>query len=161
MTSLGLALVLQASMIGAQGDTYSQAHNVTTKTGRPMVVLVGAEWCPACKEMKDKVIPTVKKRGALDKVSFAVVDIDKEKELGKTLIRGGLIPQLLMYRRTPLGWRLRRIIGGQSVKSVETFVADGVKLDEATKSVQKQETETQAEPSLVLKKQPAASTATQ
>ena len=148
-------------MIGAQGDTYTQAHRVTTKTGRPLVVLVGAEWCPACKTMKDTVIPAVKKRGGLSKVSFAVVDIDEEQELGKTLIDGGLIPQLLMYRRTPLGWRLRRIVGGQSVKSVETFVETGIKLDEATKSVQEQRTESQEEPSLALQKRPASSTATQ
>ncbi len=148
-------------MIGAHGDTYTKAHDQTVKTGRPMVVLVGAEWCPACKTMKDTVIPTVKKRGALNKVSFAVVDIDREKELGKSLLRGGLIPQLLMYRKTPVGWRLRRIVGGQSVKSVETFVADGIKLDEATKSAQEEKTEPRTDRSLVLKKQPVSSTATQ
>ena len=161
MTSLGLALVLQASMIGAHGDTYTQAHRLTVKTGRPMVVLVGAEWCPACKVMKDTVIPAVKKRGGLNKVSFAVVDIDEEQELGKTLISRGPIPQLLMYRKTPIGWRLRRIVGGQSVKSVETFVETGIELDEATKSAQEQKTESQEEPSLVLRKQPVSLTATQ
>ena len=158
MTSLGLALVLQASVIGAPGNTYAQAHQVTVDTGRPMVVLVGAEWCPACKTMKDTVIPAVEKRGGLKSVSFAVVDIDEEKELGKTLIRRGPIPQLLMYRKTPLGWRLRRIVGGQSVKTVETFVAKGVELDEATKSAQEQPTESQEKPSLVLQKQPESVT---
>jgi thiol-disulfide isomerase/thioredoxin len=148
-------------MIGAHGETYTQAHRLTTRTGRPMVVLVGAEWCPACKVMKDTVIPAVKKRGGLNKVSFAVVDIDEEKELGKTLINRGPIPQLLMYRRTPLGWRLRRIVGGQSVKSVETFVETGIKLDEAAKSGQEQKTESQEEPSLVPQKRPASLTTTQ
>ena len=147
-------------MIGAQGDTYARAHRQTTRTGRPMVVLVGAKWCRACNVMKDSVLPVVKNRGGLNKVSFAVVDIDEEKELGKTLISRGPIPQLLMYRSTPVGWRLRRIIGGQSVKSVETFVETGVKLDEATKSVSEQKSETQKDPSLV-RKQAATSTATQ
>ena len=161
MTFLGLALAIQASLIGMHADTYTQARHLAVKTGRPMVVLVGAEWCPACKVMKDTVIPAVKKRGGLNKVSFAVVDIDEEKELGKTLISRGPIPQLLMYRRTPVGWRLRRIVGGQSVKTVETFVAEGIKLDETTKAIQEQKTESQEEPSLVLRKRPASLTATQ
>ena len=148
-------------MIGAQGETYSQAHRQTVKTGRPMVILVGAEWCPACKVMKDTVIPAVKKRGVLKRVSFAVVDIDEEQKLGKTLISGGPIPQLLMYRKTRLGWRLRRILGGQSVKSVETFVADGIELDEASKSAEENNPDPQEEPALVLKKRPASSTTTQ
>ena len=161
MTFLGLALAIQASLIGMHADTYTQARHLAVKTGRPMVVLVGAEWCPACKVMKDTVIPAVKKRGGLNKVSFAIVDIDKEQELGKTMISRGPIPQLLMYRKTPVGWRLRRIVGGQSVKSVETFVETGIELDEATKSAQEQETESQKEPSLVLQKRPASLAATQ
>jgi thioredoxin-like negative regulator of GroEL len=79
-------------MIGAHGDTYSQAYHQAVKTGRPLVVLVGAEWCPACKVMKDTVIPAVKKRGGLSKVSFAIVDIDEEQKLGREMTDGGPIP---------------------------------------------------------------------
>jgi len=83
--------------------------------------------------MKDAVVPQLKKRGSLTEVSFAEVDIDREQKLGRQLTKGGPIPQLLMYRKTRLGWRLRRIIGGRSVEKVETFIAEGVALDKATK----------------------------
>ena len=39
-----------------------------------------------------------------------------------------------MYRKTNLGWRLRRIIGGQSVEKVDRFIAEGVALDKAAKT---------------------------
>ena len=135
MTTVCLAAVLQISLAAADtGDTYAEARRITTETGRPLVVMVSADWCPACREMKETVIPRVKQGGVLKKVSFAVVDLDRERQLGQQLIRGGLIPQLLMYRRTPAGWKLRRLIGGQSTKKVENFIEEGIALDKATKA---------------------------
>ncbi len=136
MTSLTLSLVMQVAMAGAAPSdeaSYAKAHETTTKTGQPMVILVGAKWCPACVQMKESVVPELKKSGTLKQVSFAEVDLDRERELGRQLTKGGPIPQLLMYRKTKLGWRLRRIIGGQSVERVDRFIADGVALDKATK----------------------------
>jgi len=109
----------------------------TTETGRPMVVMVSAEWCPACQTMKDKVIPEVKRRGLLGKVAFAIVNLDRERKLGRELTRGGPIPQLLMFRKTDEGWKLRRLVGGKSVNTVEHFIEEGIKLDEATKQAEK------------------------
>ncbi len=136
MTSLTLSIAMQVALLGANPSvdtSYAKAHEATTKTGQPMVILVGAKWCPACVQMKDAVVPQLKKRGSLTEVSFAEVDIDREQKLGKQLTKGGPIPQLLMYRKTKLGWRLRRIIGGRSVEKVESFIADGVALDKAAK----------------------------
>jgi len=64
------------------------------------------------------------------------------------LIKGGPIPQLLMFRQTKLGWRLRRIIGGQSVDKVDRFIAEGVALDKAAK-VQEASSSTRPEQSQV------------
>ncbi len=136
MTSLTLAVAMQVALLGANPNddtSYAKAHEITTKTGQPMVILVGAKWCPACVQMKNSVVPQLKERGSFTEVSFAEVDIDQERELGRTLTKGGKIPQLLMYRKTKLGWRLRRIIGGQSVDKVDHFIAEGVALDKATK----------------------------
>lgn len=135
VTSLTLAVAMQVALLGANpnDDTYAKAHEITMKTGQPMVILVGAKWCPACVQMKTSVVPQLKERGSLTDVSFAEVDFDRERELARTLIKGGKIPQLLMYRKTKLGWRLRRIIGGQSVDKVDHFIAEGVALDKATK----------------------------
>lgn len=136
MTSLTLSVAMQLALLGttpSDDTSYAKAHETTAKTGQPMVILVGAKWCPACVQMKDSVVPQLKKRGSLTEVSFAEVDLDQERELGHRLTKGGPIPQLLMYRKTNLGWRLRRIIGGQSVEKVDRFIAEGIALDKAAK----------------------------
>jgi len=135
VTQLGLAIVMQAALLGASQDqdtSYAAAHKVTTQTGRPMLILVGAKWCPACVQMKRNIVPQLRKRGSLTKVAFAEVDLDQERDLGRQLTKGGPIPQLLMYRSTKAGWRLRRVIGGQSVQKVETFISEGLALDKTT-----------------------------
>ncbi len=136
MTSLTLSVAMQLALLGATASneaTYAKAHEATSRTGQPMVILVGAKWCPACVQMKSSVVPQLKARGSFTEVVFAEVDIDRERELGQQLTKGGPIPQLLMYRKTSLGWRLRRIIGGQSVEKVDRFIAEGVALDKAAK----------------------------
>lgn len=134
LTTLGIAILMQAALIGAENQdmSYGKAHRETTETGRPMVVLVGARWCPACVQMKQSVVPQLQKTDVFRQVSFAEVDIDEERELGRQLTKGGPIPQLLMYRRTPLGWRLWRIIGGQDVHRVERFISEGLSAEVAS-----------------------------
>ena len=120
-------------MIAADPESYAEAHRVTTETGRPMVVMVGADWCPACREMKETVLPQVRQTGVLRRVVFAIVNLDRERELGRRLTRGGPIPQLLMFRRTTNGWRLRKLVGCKNPKAVETFIDEGIQLDQAAK----------------------------
>ncbi len=123
---LGVTLVLQAALLATSGETYTEAHKQTTEKGCPLVVVVGATWCPACQQLKEKVLPEVKRHGVLRDVAFAQVDLDEENELGKELTEGGPIPQIVVYRKTPVGWLLRRLIGGQDVRTVETFISDGI-----------------------------------
>ena len=47
------------------------------------MVVVGAEWCPACNVLKDTTIKPMVETGELDRVSVAVVDRDAEPELAK------------------------------------------------------------------------------
>lgn len=134
MTSLALATVLQASVLAAATtDGYSDARHETVETGRPMVILVGADWCPACVDMKKKIMPKVKKRGLLRKVAYAFVNLDRQPKLGRQLITGGHIPQMIMYRKTDNGWRRRKLVGGHDVKTVETFIKQGIELNETAK----------------------------
>ena len=137
MTSLTLSAAIQIALLGtaAGADTsYATAHQRTAKTGQPLVVLVGAKWCPACVQMKRNVVPHLQSQGSLNQVSYAEVDLDRQRELGRLLTEGGPIPQLLMYRKTKIGWKLRRIIGSQSVDKVDRFIAEGVALDKASKA---------------------------
>lgn len=140
MMSLALAaVVLQVVAMAPAAETYAEAHKVTTETGRPLLVLVGADWCPACQELKNQVIPQLRKGGVLRKVAFAIVNLDKEEELGSKLTGDGPIPQLLLFRRTSDGWRVRQLIGGHDVEAVKSFVAEGVKAEEGAPSSRKTE----------------------
>ena len=134
LAMLGLAMALVGSTSAQGAETYAEAYRLASKTGQPMVVLVGAEWCAPCQKMKREVIPQVRRRGLLGRVAFAMVNVDRERDLSKRLVRGGRIPQLLMFRPTPKGWRLSKLTGEQSVPSVEAFIDHGLKRDAATKA---------------------------
>ncbi len=139
MTHLGFAVLVQASVLCQAStslqasESYAEAHRVTAETGRPMLVFVTAQWCPACQSMKREVLPQIRRRGLLRRVAFAVVNLDRERKLGQKLIRGGPVPQLLMYRKTPDGWRCSRLVGGQDAGKVERFIDQGLKRDELSR----------------------------
>ena len=134
MSSLTLVAVLQAAMLAGATNNYADAHKITTETGKPMVVLVGAKWCPACCSMKENVMPQVVRKGLFGRCVFTMVDVDKQEKLGQDLTRGGPIPQLIMFRKTSKGWLRKRLVGGQSVPSVVKFIDDGIQLDEQEKA---------------------------
>jgi thioredoxin-like negative regulator of GroEL len=131
--SSGLVVLVGLSSLASGTDSYADAYRQTTETGRPMVVLVSAEWCGACKTMEREVIPKMRQRGLFRRVSFARVDLDRQRTLGRKLTRGGPIPQLLMFRRTGNGWRLSRLRGGQNARTVEAFIDRGLKRDAEAK----------------------------
>ena len=125
MTGLALAAMLQLSAISAD-TSYAAAHRAMVETGKPMVILIGAEWCPACRTMKHEIAPEVARRGGFEGATFAIVDSDEQPTLASKLKRGSSIPQLIVYRKTEQGWRINRMIGAQSVQAVEKLVAQGV-----------------------------------
>lgn len=121
MTSLTLAAILQLPFL-ATPETYAEAHQQTVETGQPLVVMVGADWCPACHQMERDVIPVVRQRGLLRRVAFALVNLDKDRDVGHKLTNGGPIPQLIVFRRTSEGWQRKQLIGAQPVEKVEQFI---------------------------------------
>lgn len=131
MTNLGLAAALQIALFTSGTENYADAHKAATESGVPMVVMVTADWCGACVQMKQNVLPQVKQHGLLRKVAFAVVDLDRERELGAQLTHGGPIPQLLLFRKAGDGWRMRKLIGGQDVNAVEGFINEGIQANAA------------------------------
>jgi thiol-disulfide isomerase/thioredoxin len=140
MTALLLSTIIQTAILttGAEAkpvslETYTEAHRATTETGKPMVVMVGTDWCPPCQAMKKNVLPRVRELGLLRKVAFAVVNPDREKALAEKLTGGGPIPQLVMFRKTDNGWMRRKLVGGQSVETVEQFINEGLAKDAGEK----------------------------
>jgi len=125
MTGITLAALLQFSVLSADAS-YAEAHRAMMETGRPMVILIGAEWCPACRTMKQSVTPAVARDGGFDEATFTVVDTDQQPELARKLMKGNSIPQLVVYRKTAKGWRINRLVGAQSAATVEQVVARAV-----------------------------------
>ena len=106
--------------------TYAAAYQDMQDNGKPLVVLVGASWCPACQSMKTSTMPGVASQGGLSNVAFAHVNVDAQHDLAGQLLEGNMIPQLVMYEKTSDGWKLSRLIGAQSVDAVRDFIRPAV-----------------------------------
>lgn len=143
MTSLTLSIVLQATLVAAAPEAstsqYTTAYHQSADTGEPLVVLVGAEWCPGCQTMKSSIVPQLRRRGILSRVAFAQVNSDRERGLAGKLMSGGSIPQLLMFYRTADGWKRQQLTGAQSVTTVESFIDEGVRKTRLAKQISTQE----------------------
>ena len=124
MTALTLSLLLQVSAVSGVGSDghYAKAYETMVSTGQPLVVLVVAEWCPACQQMKNSVIPQVKRQGGLDKVAFAYVNTDADHSLAGKLMQGGSIPQLIMYSKTADGWKREQLTGVHGADETRHFI---------------------------------------
>lgn len=127
MSSLTLAALVQVSLL-VSGDaaSYTDAHRETIESGKPLLVMVSTEWCPPCQMMKKTIIPEVRRAGFLRKVAFAMVNPDVDRELAQQISGGGPVPQLVMFRKVGNGWVRNKLVGGQSVETVEKFITDAV-----------------------------------
>jgi thioredoxin-like negative regulator of GroEL len=135
MTTLILASTLCTAVLAVGAENYTDAHRETSETGKPMVVMVGADWCGPCQNLKNNILPEVRRHGLLARVAFAVVNVDREPHLTQPLTDGGPIPQLVMYRKTGDGWKRRKLVGARSVSEVEQFINEGLALDAESKQV--------------------------
>ena len=66
MTGLTATVAMHLALLTTSADVYQEAYNKAEKDGKPLLVLVGAEWCPGCRIMKDDVIPKLETDGGLE-----------------------------------------------------------------------------------------------
>lgn len=126
MTALTFCVLLQATVIGAEGQPYSDAYKTAQAADQPLVVLVGAEWCPGCVTMKRSVIPGMIQRGKLRNVQFTVVDTDEDPALARKLMQGTSIPQLIVYSRNGDSWRRTQLTGPKAEAEIEAVINSAV-----------------------------------
>lgn len=123
MSALSAGVVLQVCLLTAGAQTYEQAQKQATADGQPLLVLVGTDWCPGCRTMKDGVLPRMARGGRLEKVSYANVNAEDESELASHLMRGGAIPQLIVFSKRPDGeWHREQITGSASEAQVSALI---------------------------------------
>ena len=109
----------------SQAEQFDLAYQRSVETGRPLVVLLGARWCPGCRVMQHEVMPEVEKSGGLEQVEFVHIDIDRNRRLAAKLSKANTIPQLIRYHKTPDGWKYNLLNGAYKVDEVKAFIKTG------------------------------------
>ena len=123
MVSVLMALVLTGATSETSNRDYDSAYKEAVSGNKPLMVVVGAEWCPACNVLKNTTINPMVRTGELDQVSVALVDKDKNPELVKQLTKGEkMLPQIIVFTPTKTGWTRRKLMGYQPKQPVRNLV---------------------------------------
>lgn len=122
MSGMTMSLVLQAAVLAGGAQPYDEAFRDAQENNRPLLVLVGADWCPGCVTMKRSVMPRLAQTGKLQSVNFAEVNTDLDPAVASRLMRGGAIPQLIVFAKTPNGWHREQITGATSEAGVQALI---------------------------------------
>lgn len=122
MTGLAMGFMMQTVLLAAGPQSYEAAYKQAEVNGQPILVLVGADWCPGCRTMKGAVMPRMQQEGKLKTVNFALVNSDGQGNLANHLMRGNSIPQLIVYAKTAQGWHREQITGATSEAAVEQLI---------------------------------------
>jgi thioredoxin-related protein len=115
-----------ASAYGQCTATYRDAYEEASATGKPLLLLVGADWCANCVVVKQELLPKLKENGLLDHVAFVYVDYDHDNWLATQVMSGRFLPELVMYTKEPNGWHVNRLSGGTTLGPLERFVKAGL-----------------------------------
>lgn len=124
--SAGFIVTFALATSGAQ--PYHVAYQSAEAQSQPLLVLVGADWCPGCRTMKSSVMPRLARSGKLSRVSYATINTDAESELAGQLMRGGMIPQLIVFSRKADGqWYREQLTGTAGESQVQALIDRAVR----------------------------------
>ena len=124
MVSLLLALVLSGVTSEQQlTQDYAEAYQQSVDQQKPLMVVVGAPWCPACNVLKETTITPMAQTGELDTVSLAVINRDDDPELVKELTKGEkMLPQIIVFTQNKGQWKRRKLMGYQPKRPVRSLI---------------------------------------
>lgn len=123
-----LSSVLVAALLTVAGTSpgvqnYAEAYRKSQVEGKPLMVIVSAQWCPACHTLKDTTIRDLEASGQLNDVNVAIVDRDAEPELARQLMREQKIPQIIVFAKSDSGrWERSQLIGYQPQGPVRSLI---------------------------------------
>jgi thioredoxin-like negative regulator of GroEL len=135
MSSLAATLILQAAFLTSAPLTpapsnsslnYREAYAEAQDSKRPLMIVIGADWCQACVDLKNTTIPQMQKQGKLDGVVLTFVDIDQDPDLARQLLGGPSIPQVIVFSKGEAGWNRKQLTGKQSSDSVAAIIAPAI-----------------------------------
>ena len=132
MEQMMISLILSLIFLGTspsstdqkpEDQDYATAYKQSLDEQKPLMVIVGAPWCPACNVLKETTLKEMKKNGDLEAVSLTLVNRDEQPELAKQLTNGvTVIPQIIVYTPEQNGWKRRKLLGFQSSQPVRSLI---------------------------------------
>jgi len=126
-SGLASVLLFQQAILAANPISYQAALKDAQAQQRPLLVLVGATWCPGCQTMKQTVLPGLQREGGMRGVTFTSVDADTDRDVASQLMRGSAIPQLIVFAKSPDGkWHREQITGETNAANVKSLIARAV-----------------------------------
>ena len=122
MIQLTLNVLLQVAAVTAGGHDYATAYQRDRRDG-PTAGRAGRSRLvprlPADEERRDS--RKWRSNGGLNKVAFAHVNTDQQSDLAGKLMRGGSIPQLVMFHKTDDGWKREQLTGATAPATSRPF----------------------------------------
>lgn len=124
MFSLLITVILTTAPADQQlQQSYAQAYTESLEEKKPLLVVVGAPWCPACRVLKESTLKPMAKTGELDDVSLVVINRDENPTLAAKLSLGEkTIPQIILYTPGENGWKRRNLRGFQSKQPIRSLI---------------------------------------
>ncbi len=116
MFQVAVALAFAFTGVNGQSLKYEDAFEKANKEKKPLVILVGAQWCASCQIMKKETMQPMKDSGQFDDAIVTYVDKDERPELAEKLMRGSTLPQVIVYSKRQGNWKRFSLTGMQSPK---------------------------------------------
>ena len=107
----GMLLALLMSSPSSGREAYAEAYRRAERDGVPLIVHVGAPWCPACVKMKREQI----EKFDPDLCAVVILNYDDSPEFARQFMRGNSIPQTVIYAGDDLSFS-ERIVGYKPLK---------------------------------------------
>lgn len=122
VAALTLLAVLSSPAHSDEPIPYDAAYRKAQEEKKPLVVLVGADWCAACKSMKAETIHTMKGAGDFKEVVFTHVDKDSQPEIAQQVMQGNTLPQIVVFCESDQGWKRFSLTGMQSERRIKELI---------------------------------------
>ena len=120
---MAIALTSATSSNDPMNLEYAQAYQQSVQQHKPLMVVVGAPWCPACNVLKQSTIIPMAQTGELNDVSLAMINRDEEPELVKQLTGGNnMLPQIIVFTNENGQWQRHKLLGFQTKQPIRSLI---------------------------------------
>ena len=129
MLLMFLSAVVSLATLGSPEPTsYADAYRMAQLEGKPLMVVVSSDACPACVTLKSNTLAAMQNNGELADVRIAVVNKDHDPRLASRLMRGRMIPQIIVFSETNSGWKRMQLTGYQTQDGVRALIRKALNL---------------------------------